>query len=426
MMLAVLFISFVVLIFIKIPVAYAMGIASLLALFVGGDSPVMVVTNMFSAVDSFPIMAIPFFILAGEMMNDGGITTRIVAFSRTIVGYIRGGLAHVNIVASMFFAGISGSATADASALGSMLIPVMVEDKYSPEFSVAVTATSSTIGPLIPPSMMMIIYGVIANVSIADLFLAGIFPGVSVGLALMGMSYYVSVKHGYGAVCSFSIPNIWKSFLRAFIPLLMPLIILGGVLSGVFTATEAGVVATAYAFIVGKFIYKTLQFKDFPRIFINSAVMTSVCLFVIAQSSVFGRILALEGFPYMITRFLTSFDVSPVVIELMIIGFILLLGLFIEGIPVLIIFAPIFIPVISKIGLDLIHFGVVLNMAVLIGSVTPPVGILLYICCNIAGIEVSKASIIIWPFVAMMMLVLLLCLLLPSVVLFIPRLFSAG
>jgi C4-dicarboxylate transporter DctM subunit len=426
MMLAVLFISFVVLIFIKIPVAYAMGIASLLALFVGGDSPVMVVTNMFSAVDSFPIMAIPFFILAGEMMNDGGITTRIVAFSRTIVGYIRGGLAHVNIVASMFFAGISGSATADASALGSMLIPVMVEDKYSPEFSVAVTATSSTIGPLIPPSMMMIIYGVIANVSIADLFLAGIFPGVSVGLALMGMSYYVSVKHGYGAVCSFSIPNIWKSFLRAFIPLLMPLIILGGVLSGVFTATEAGVVATAYAFIVGKFIYKTLQFKDFPRIFINSAVMTSVCLFVIAQSSVFGRILALEGFPYMITRFLTSFDVSPVVIELMIIGFILLLGLFIEGIPVLIIFAPIFIPVISKIGLDLIHFGVVLNMAVLIGSVTPPVGILLYICCNIAGIEVSNASRIIWPFVAMMMLVLLLCLLLPSVVLFIPRLFSAG
>ncbi len=194
MMLAVLFISFIVLIFIKTPVAYAMGIASLLALFVGGDSPVMVVTNMFSAEDSFPIMAIPFFILAGEMMNSGGITTRIVAFSRTIVGYIRGGLAHVNIVASMFFAGISGSATADASALGSMLIPVMVEDKYSPEFSVAVTATSSTIGPLIPPSMMMIIYGVIANVSIADLFLAGIVPGVSVGLALMGMSYYISVK----------------------------------------------------------------------------------------------------------------------------------------------------------------------------------------------------------------------------------------
>ena len=426
MMLAVLFISFIVLIAIKTPVAYAMGIASLLALFVGGDSPIMVVTNMFSAVDSFPIMAIPFFILAGEMMNSGGITSRIVAFSRDIVGYIRGGLAHVNIVASMFFAGISGSATADASALGSMLIPVMVEDKYSPEFAVAVTATSSTIGPLIPPSMMMIIYGVIANVSIAELFLAGIVPGVSVGLALMAMSYYLSVKHGYGAVCSFSLPNIWKSFLRAFIPLLMPLIVLGGVLSGIFTATEAGVVATAYAFIVGKFIYKTIQFKDFPRIFIDSAVMTSICLFVIAQSSVFGRILALEGFPYMITSFLTSFQAAPIIIELMIIGFILMLGLFIEGIPVLIIFAPIFIPVISKMGLDLVHFGVVLNMAVLIGSVTPPVGILLYICCNIAGIEVSKASKIIWPFVGMMMLVLLLCILLPSVVLFIPRLFYTG
>lgn len=421
-MLTILFISFLILVFIKTPVAFAMGIASMLAVWLKGDLPLnMLVTRMFVAVDSFPLMAIPFFIMAGEIMNKGGITTRIVDFSRALVGYIQGGLAHVNIVASMFFAGISGSATADSSALGSMLIPIMVEDGYSPEFSVVVTATSSTIGPVIPPSIMMVLYGVIANVSIASLFLGGIIPGISVGLALMAMSYYISAKRGYGAICAFSWTNLWESFKRALLALMMPVIILGGVLSGIFTATEAGVIATMYAIVVSLFVYKSIKLHDLPRIFIKSAVTTTICLFVIATASIFGWLLAWEGFPEMVLNLLLDISNSPQVVQILIIVFILFLGLFVEGIPVLIIFAPIFVPVMGHFGLDLVHFGVILVMAVLIGSVTPPVGILLYICCGIARIPVSQASKIIWPFVLMMVLVLFLCILFPPLITFIPK-----
>lgn len=422
MTLLVLFVIFIVLILIQMPVAFAMGIASLVSLLIMGKPSLIIVQNMFAAVDSFPLMAIPFFILAGELMNNGGITKRIVNFSRSIVGFIKGGLAHVNIVASMFFAGISGSATADASALGSMLIPMMEEDGYSKEFSVAVTASSSTIGPIVPPSIMMVMYGVIANVSIGKLFLGGFIPGVSVGLALMVMAYIISVKKGYGADTKLSLRAIVSNSKKAALAMVMPFIIIGGVLSGVFTATEAGVIATVYALIVSFFVYKTISVKDLPRIFINSAVLTSVCLIVIASASIFGRILAIEKFPMMVRTLLLSFETSPVMVELLIIIFILLLGLFIEGIPVLIIFAPIFIPVIANLGLDLVHFGVIFNMAILIGSVTPPVGILLYICCNIADIKVSRASKIIWPFVGMMMLVMFLCLFFPPLVTFIPSL----
>ena len=421
-MLTILFISFLVLVFINTPVAFAMGIASLLAVWLTGDLPLnMLVTRMFVAVDSFPLMAVPFFILAGEIMNAGGITKRIVNFSRALVGFIKGGLAHVNIVASMIFAGISGSATADSSAMGSMLIPIMVEDDYSPEFSVVVTATSSTIGPVIPPSMMMVIYGVIANVSIASLFLGGIIPGVAVGLALMAMSYHISARKGYGTVCAFSWKLLGETFKKATLALMMPIIILGGIVSGIFTATEAGVIATVYAIVVGLFVYKTIKLKNLPKLFIKSAVTTTICLFVIATASIFGWLLAWEGFPEMVRDLLLSISNNPDIVLILIIAFIFLLGLFVEGIPVLIIFAPIFVPVMAHFGVNLVHFGVVFVMAVLIGSVTPPVGILLYLCCGIAKIPVSQASKIIWPFVLMLVLVLYLCVLFPALVTFIPK-----
>ena len=297
-MLTILFVSFLILVFINTPVAFAMGIASMLAVWLKSDLPLnMLVTRMFVAVDSFPLMAIPFFIIAGEVMNKGGISKRIVDFSQALVGYIKGGLAHVNILASMFFAGISGSATADSSALGSMLIPIMVEDGYSPEFSVVVTATSSTIGPVIPPSIMMVLYGVIANVSIASLFLGGIIPGIAVGLALMAMSYYISARRGYGAICAFSWINLWESFRKAVLALIMPIIVLGGVLSGIFTATEAGVIATVYAILISLFVYKTITLRDLPQLFIKSAVTTTICLFVIATASILAGFWPGKDFP---------------------------------------------------------------------------------------------------------------------------------
>ena len=420
-MLIVLFVSFVVLLLIQVPVGFAVGTAALVALVVQGQLPLqMIVTRLFVAVDSFTLMAIPFFVLAGHIMNHAGITRRIVEFSQSLVGSLTGGLAHVNIVASMFFSGISGSATADSSALGSMLIPLMEEDNYPPEFAVVVTATSSTIGPVIPPSIMMVIYGVIANVSISRLFLAGIVPGVLVGVALMVMAYIISVRNHYGSRQPFRLMTVFRSAGRAVVPMMMPIIIIGGVLSGVFTATESGVVATIYALFVGMFVYRTIRVRDVPALMIKAAITTAVCLFVIATASVFGWLLAWEGFPGMIRDWLLAVGGSPTITLLMVLAFILMLGLVFEGIPVLVIFAPIFVPLMQTVGVNLVHFGVVFIMAILIGSVTPPVGILLYVGCGIAGIPVSRASKVIWPFVGMMVLVLFACVMIPSLLTYLP------
>ncbi len=399
-----------------------MLIASVITLLIGDLSLAAVATRLFVQVDSFPLMAIPFFILAGELMNSSGITTKIVELAKSMVGHIRGGLAHVNILASMFFAGISGSATADTSALGSMLIPIMKKDGYSPEFSVAVTAASSTIGPIIPPSILMVMYAVIANESVSKLFLAGLVPGVLVGLTQMILAYRISYKMHYHSIGKFSIKNVLVNLKSSILAIFMPLIILGGIFSGIFSATEAGVVACVYAFIVGIFVYKTIKIRELPAAFLRAAKVTAQALFIISSASLFSWILAWVGFPKMVLGLLLSISTSPTVVFLLIIGFILLLGLFIEGTPVLIIFAPIFVPVMQDMGISLVLFGVVFIMAVLVGSITPPVGVLLYLSCSIAKIPVSKASKAIWPFVLTIVFVILLCVFVPQVVLFIPNL----
>ena len=422
-MLLILFIVFFCLIGLGTPVAFALALGAFGAILITGEFPLnMIITRMFVGIDSFPLMAIPFFIIAGEIMNTTGITKRIIDLSNALVGHIRGGLAHVNVVASMFFAGVSGSATADTSAIGSMIIPAMVKDGYPKDFSVAVTASSSTIGPVIPPSIMMILYGVIANVSIAQLFLGGIIPGVTVGFSLMFMVYIIARRAGYGKKPRVSLIITLLRFKDAAFALVMPIIILGGILSGIFTPTEAGVIATVYAFIIGIFVYRTLKFSDLPQLFLKAAVTTSLCLFLISTASIFGWLLAWEGFASIVTNFITSITQHPKVALFLILAFLLILGLFIEGIPVLIIFTPILVPVAKALGINLVHFGVVLVMVILIGSVTPPVGILLYICCAIAEIPVTEASKIIWPFVLMMVIALFLVAYIPGLITFIPSL----
>ncbi len=420
-MLAALFIVFVALVACNIPIAFAMLCASTVALILGDMPFALITTRLFVQVDSFPLMAIPFFIFAGEIMNAAGITKRIVNFAQSLVGHIKGGLAHVNILSSIFFAGISGSATADTSALGSMLIPIMRKDGYSAEFSVAVTAASSTIGPIIPPSIMMVMYGVIANESVAKLFIGGLIPGVLVGITQMVMSYRMAVKKGYGSIGKFSIINVVKNFKKSILAIIMPLIILGGILSGVFTATEAGVVACVYAMIIGLFVYKKIGLKDLPRIFFKSAKVTAQALFIVASASMFSWILAWTGFPSMVLDMLLKISSNPTIILFLIIGFILVLGLFVEGTPVLIIFAPVFVPVMESLGVSLVLFGVLFVMAVLVGSITPPVGVLLYLGCGIAEIPVSQASKVIWPFVLTIILVIFVCALFPTVVTSLPR-----
>lgn len=424
-MLVVLFVTFFVLLVLNIPIAFALGMASMTALIYEPTLPLnSIVTRAFVGVDSFTLLAIPFFIIAGELMNACGITERIVAFARSLVGFIRGGLAHVSIVSSMFFAGISGSATADASALGSMIIPAMKKNGFDTDYAVAVNASSSAIGPIIPPSIMMVIYGSIANVSIASLFLAGFLPGVGMGIGLMAVAYYIAKKRNYPAPLRSELPPIWGSFKEAAIALFMPVIILGGIFSGVFTATEAGVVAVAYAGFVGTFVYKTLTVRAVADLLVNAAVTTASAMFLIAMATSFSWLLAWAGFGPAVLDVLSGVSSNPTIALMMIVLFILALGLFIEGIPILIIFTPVLLPVIHDLGIDPVFFGVIMVMAVVIGSVTPPVGILTYISCSIGGITISQAIKGLLPFCAVLILVLFLCVLFPSLVMTMPQIFT--
>lgn len=424
-MLTVLFLTFFALLLINMPIAFALGIAAATTLLVDDTLPInSIVTRAFVGVDSFTLLAIPFFIIAGELMNACGITERIVAFARSLVGHIRGGLAHVSIVSSMFFSGISGSATADASALGSMLIPAMKKNGFDADYAVAVSASSSAVGPIIPPSIMMVIYGSIANVSIAQLFLGGFVPGLMVGFGLMAMAYVIAKKRNYPAPSRSELPPVISSFWDAAWALAMPVIILGGIFSGIFTATEASVVAVAYAALVGTFVYKTLTFKLVGKLLVDAAVTSAAAMFLIAMATSFAWLLAWAGFGTAVLDVLGGVSTNPTIALLLILVFILVLGLFIEGIPILIIFTPVLLPVILGLGIDPVFFGVVLVMSVVIGSVTPPVGILTYICCSIAGLTISQAFKGLVPFCAVLIAILLICAAFPPLVMTVPNLFG--
>ncbi|MCL2618696.1 MAG: TRAP transporter large permease, partial [Defluviitaleaceae bacterium] len=317
-MLIILAVSFLVLIMLGMPIAYAMGLSSFIALIVGGDVPLIVVPQrMFVAIDSFSMMAIPLFLLAGELMNSAGITRRIVRFSSTLVGHLRGGLAQVNILASILFSGVNGSAAADSATTGSMLIPAMVEEGYPPEFAGAVTATSSTLGAIKPPSIMMIIYGSITGQSIGALFLGGIVPGFMIAFSLMTVAYIISVKRGYKAREKAKLGEILSAFRESAVALVMPFIVIGGILSGIFTATEAGVVAVVYGLFAGIYL-KELNPKKILRIFISAGKSTATIMFVLASAQILGWILARERLPQMVIAALLNISENPTIIMVLI------------------------------------------------------------------------------------------------------------
>lgn len=421
-MLLVLIISFFIFLILGFPVAFVMGASVFIALLYQQDIPIMLINQrFFTTLDSFPIMAIPFYVFAGELMGRGGISSRLIQLASALVGHIKGGLCHAMVVASMIFSGISGSAAADASAIGSILIPSMLKKKYEKGFITSLQASAATIGPIIPPSILMIIYGSITGVSIAGLFLAGFIPGILMGLALMVIVYFISRRLGYGGEPKQSFRVILEAFFDSLPALGVPVLIIGGIFSGIFTATEAGVVAAVYAIIVARFLYKTINFKDLWEIIESSIITTGMIMFILGMAASFGWILACQEFPSMLVNFIRSLTDNPSIVMLVIIAALLFLGLFLEVLAATIILIPVLDPLGQQFGFDPIHFAIVILIALVIGAITPPVGVLLYITMAIAKAKLEETLKYIFPFVFALIVIILILAYVPDIVLILPK-----
>jgi tripartite ATP-independent transporter DctM subunit len=420
----ILICTFFLLLFLGVPMAFSVGISAFCAIYFGSEIPsVMIVQQIYSGLDSFSLMAVPLFILTGQLMNKGGITKRIINFSKIFVGHIRGGLSHVNVIASMIFAGISGSSTADAAGIGAILIPAMIEEGYEEDWAVCITAASSTVGPIIPPSVLMIVYGCMTQLSIGKLFIAGLIPGIMVGLVLILAGYILAiVRKRKGGDFNLTIKEILIAVKESWPTLLTPLIIIIGITGGIFTATEAGCIATVYALIIG-IIYKEINVKNFIQILYDTAKNTTVILFLIACATTFGWVISYADIPAKIVTFLLSLNLSPSLNMLFVIILMLIIGLFIDGMAAILVFVPVLFPLGNMLGFDPYHFATVLVVCIMIGAVTPPVGILLYISCGINKISIRKVTPLIWWFVLALICVLLLIAFIPPLVTFLPNLF---
>jgi len=419
----ILLVSFFVLLFLKVPISFSLAISSFITTFYLKIPPMVVVQKMCDVLDNFSLMAIPFFILAGQIMAQSGIARRLVDFSNILVGKMRGGLAIVNIVASMLFGGMSGSSVADTASIGSILIPEMVKKGYDRDYSIAVTVTSSTQGLIIPPSHNAIIYAYAAGgLSIARLFLAGAIPGVLIGLFLLIPSYYIAVKRNYPVGERVSLKEALRITRDSILGLLTIVIIIGGVLSGVFTATESSAIAVVYAFLIAVFFYREMDFKKFMRVIWDSVKTISAVMFLIASASAFGWLLAYLKIPDAIASAVLSFSSNKYVILLMINIILLLLGMIMDMAPLILITTPIFLPIVTKVGVDPIHFGIIMLMNLGIGLCTPPVGNTLFVGCIVGKMKMEEVVKALWPFYIAMIIVLFLVTYVPFFATWLPSL----
>jgi len=408
-----------------LPIGYVLGVAGVAGLVqVGGENFLtMGPKRFFEGLDLFTFMAMPFFILAGEIMNRTGITNRIVDFADSLVGYLRGGLAHTNMVASVLFAGMTGAAVSDTAAFGNTLVPAMVRQGYSRPFSCAVTVAGSIIGPTIPPSNLMIIYGSLMGVSIAGLFAAGILPGLLICFACM--VYIAAVgrrKDLPQSTQPFSLRRIWASFRSSFLALLMPAIILGGILLGIVTPTEAAAIAVFYAFILGTLVYRTLTFEAIVQTLIRTSLITGVVFLIIASASILSWWMTFMQIPQRIATLFLAISQNPQAIIALILGLLLIIGMFMDINAALIILAPVLGPLTHTIGMDPVHAGVMIVLALNISLMTPPVGACLFVICSITGERLERISRELWPFIVLEVAVLLLIAFWPTLTLFMPRL----
>jgi len=426
MELLILFGTLFVLLLMGVPVAFSLGVASLATMWCLDIPPIVAFQRMAAGMNIFALMAIPFFIYAGELMNESGIAERLVRFAHSLLARIRGGLGLVNVASSMMFGAISGSAVASASAMGSALIPIMKKEGYDADYAVNVTATSATTGLLIPPSHNMIIYAIAAGggVSIGSLFLAGILPGVLLGTGLMLATYLVAVKRGYpkGQFPGWSV--VLRYFAGALPGFFSAIIILGGILSGVFTATESSAIAVIYTVIVAVLVYRSLDWAGFVRASINAVKTTAMVLMIIGTAAAFGWLLAVTEVPTLLSTTLLAISENPLVILLIVNLILLMLGTFMDMSPLIIITTPIFLPVMVGIGMDPVQFGIMLILNLGIGVVTPPVGSVLFVGCAVGGIRIEDTLRSIWPFYLAFLIVLALVTYLPATTLFLPGLFN--
>ena len=426
-MLALFLPIFLLFLMIGLPVFFGLLAAPGLLLWLNGQPRdlALLYRNVYNGMDSFPLMAIPFFMLAGVLMNRGGITARLIEFSQAIMGHFRGGLAHVNILSSMLFAGLSGSAVADTSAIGSMLIPAMVKNGYTRKFSAAITAASSVIGPIIPPSGIMIIYSYVMGESVAALFLAGIIPGILVGLGLMLMTWVMAQRYDFPVATKRS---TWSergnASIKAFFPLLTPVIILGGILGGIFTPTEASAVAVAYALIVSLFILKSMTVRDLPKILTEAAMISSVVLLLVGAAMAFKTVVSLSHAPEILAAWILSLSDNPLILLFLINLLLFVVGMFLDAGPAIIILAPILGPIFINLGVHPVHFAIIMSVNLTVGLATPPMGLVLFVASSVSGERIESISKAILPFLAVEVVVIFMITYIPAVSLAIPRYFG--
>ena len=416
---------FLLFLIIGLPVFFGLLAAPGLLLYLNGQERdiTLLYRNVYNGIDSFPLMAIPFFMLAGELMNRGGITLRLVEFSQAFMGHLRGGLAHVNVLSSMLFAGLSGSAVADTSALGSMLIPAMEKQGYTRKFAAAITAASSVIGPIIPPSGIMIIYAYVMGESVAALFLAGVIPGAMVGIGLMLMVKFMANKYDFPvATNKYSWPERGQASIKAFFPLLTPVIILGGILGGIFTPTEAAAVAVAYALFIGLFVLRTLKISDLSGVITRAGITSSVVLLLVGAAMAFKTVVSLSHAPEQLAAFILTLTSNPLLLLFLINILLFIVGMFLDAGPAIIILGPILGPIFIGLGIDPIHFAIIMSVNLTVGLATPPMGLVLFVASAVSGERVEAIAKAILPFLAVEIVVIFLITYIPALSMTIPRL----
>ncbi|WP_026001793.1 TRAP transporter large permease [Vreelandella stevensii] len=413
--------SFLILIGLSVPIAFAIGLASIVTIMQLGLPLTSVVNQMFASINSFPLLAVPFFLLLGRLMNDGGITDRLLRFADSTVGHIRGGLGHINVMVSMMFASLSGSAAADTASVGAVLIPAMKKSGYPAPFAVALTAASSVLGGIIPPSILMVIYGAFGNVSVGALFMGGVLPGILVGLMQMGYVYYVARKHGIKATGKFSFGQMGRTAVTAAPPMVLPLVVLGGITAGVFTATEAASVAVLVGMLLAFVFYRAIRLRQLPGILADSVVAFSLPMFAVASAGIMGWLISYLGIAQEVANFILSVTQSRVGIMLLVMFFMVVIGTVLSPVTAVIIFLPIIQGICIAAGINQVHMALVVVLSLTLGLITPPYGICLLIASQIGEVSMPRAFIAVLPLIALIMSVILAMILLPSVFLFLPQ-----